>query len=137
MIRNTDDHRVNLPVYGVEQLSIVSKPPRLGVLMEGIRCAFLIHVTEGNDILGGNLLQILRPLPTAADDGQIQAVIGAGGSRGVRRTFHSNRGESARSETHKGSSTMVIAHGVGLLSSSSGDKTAAGSLGERSSLAFD
>ena len=72
VVRNAHDHRVDLPVHGVEELAIVAEPPGLGKLLEGRSSAFVIHVAEGDDVLFRDLLEVLGPLAATADDSDIQ-----------------------------------------------------------------
>ena len=75
VVGNAHDHRVDLPVHRVEQLAVVAEPLGLGELLEGLGSALVVHVAEGHDVLGRDLLEVLGPLATAADDRQVQPVV--------------------------------------------------------------
>ncbi len=77
VVGDAHDHRVDLPVYGVEQLALVAEPLGPRELPEGFSPAFVVHVAESDDILSRDLLEVLGPLAATANDGDVQLLVRA------------------------------------------------------------
>ncbi len=93
VVGNADDDRVDLLVQRIEHLAVIVEALRLGVVLERVSRALLVDVAKRDDVLAGHLVEVLGPLPAAADDGEVQLIVWAcwpGGHGGHARRADSN-----------------------------------------------
>jgi hypothetical protein len=75
VVGRANDDRVDLLVHLVEHLSEVSVPFGLGVLLKSLGCPAFVNVTQGDNILTGQILETEARLAAGADEGDVEAVI--------------------------------------------------------------
>ena len=102
MVGNADDDRVDLPVQRIEHLAVIAESLGLGIALERVGRALLVHVAKRDDVLAGHLAEVLGPLPSAADDGEVQPV--------VRFRAPGGHGETARTDTRNARRAEVAQH---------------------------
>ena len=102
MIGNADDDRVNLLVQRLEHLAVIAEALRLGIALERVSRALLVHVAKRDDVLAGHLAEVLSALPSATDDGEVQPVVRFGAPGG--------HGETARTDTRNARPAEVAQH---------------------------
>ena len=76
MIGRGDEHRINLLVHGVEHPPVIVERPRLGALrgslLRGGGEAPVVHIHDGDQVLGQRTLQAHLASPAGANDRSAQ-----------------------------------------------------------------
>ena len=77
VVRNRDDHRVDILVLFFEHDAIIAVARRIRMRVKGDRCTRIIHVAKSHNILGlGTVPDVIRSLAARADGGNIQLLVG-------------------------------------------------------------
>jgi hypothetical protein len=75
VVRRADDHRVDV-FLTLEHAPIVRPQARVGEHLRRVRQVVQVHIAQGDDVLAGDLAQVVPPAPADANHCDVQFIVG-------------------------------------------------------------